>query len=121
MQQWLIKARLIFLCHEKHLIVRSVEFFRQFGLFDPLIHRDFGPGLAVGIGVFDRAGKSHQCSDIFVAFFLNVFVEILFVAHRVQSGISHDHRFSAAANLVFHMRAKVFDHNLGLGGQIMRV
>jgi len=55
-QEWLIKAGLVFLGDDEDLELLAGKLLRQFGFLDALVHSDFGEFLA-GIGIDDLAGK----------------------------------------------------------------
>lgn len=107
--------------HEQHLIFVTVEVLRQFTLLDATIHADLSEALSRRVRVFYDTGESHQCPHVGVTLLGDVSVERLFVAHGVEPPFCHHHRFSAAADLVFHMRAEVFDDHFCFRTQVYRV
>ena len=72
-------------------------------------------------GVEDLAAEGDQGLDVRVAVLVQVGVEGLLVAHRVQARAGDHHRLGAAADLVARVGAEVLDHHLGLLGDVVGV
>ncbi len=105
MQQRLIKASLVFLSDDQHLVLVGVEALRGPGLVEA-VHPRFGVGLSF---VVNSSGESDQTLDLLVALPIDIPLKGVLITHRMQARAGDDHRLGAADDLSGNMLSEVFD------------
>ena len=96
------------------------ELLRQLLLPDARVHPLLGVGHAIDLVVLNGSGEGHERSDR-VPLLLDVAVEALLVAHRLEPRARDHHRLCAPADLVPGEGVEVLHHHLGLLGDVVRV
>ena len=122
----MIKAGLILLRHEQHLVFLCPEPLGQLLFLDVLalgvhVHSGFRVFYARSVRVDHGPGKGHQRFNAGVAFVFNVIVKGLFVPDSVKAAGGHHHGLGLSADLVHGEVPEMLDHDLGLLRDIVRV